>query len=362
MKNVTIIGAGIVGYAVAYELASRGASVRIIDPRGAGHGATRASAGVLAPYIEGHSEQLLKLAVCGLASYDAFIARLRADSQRPVEYRRNGTLQVARGQVEAATLEDAARRLSAAGVGHSLVDAGGVKDLEPGLAADVSAGLLVDEHGYVGVAALIAALVDAVDRRGGTLSRASVTAVERTASGIRVLTSDGSLDTDAVIIAAGSWSGTLVTPPVPVRPIRGQLLQVRFAQPPLSRVVWGSACYLVPWSDGSVLIGATVEDVGFDERATAGGMRHLLESAADLLPASATAAFDEVRVGLRPFTSDELPVIGPSSTMRGVYYATGHYRNGVLLAPLTATLVADLVLEGRERPELALVAPGRLGL
>jgi glycine oxidase len=359
--NVTIIGAGIVGYAAAYELVSRGASVRIIDPRGAGLGATRASAGVLAPYIEGHSEQLLKLAVCGLASYDAFIARLRADSERPVEYRRNGTVQVARGQAEAATLEEAARRLSAAGVRHSLLDARAVKSLEPGL-ADVSTGLLVDEHGYVAVAALMAALVDAVERRGGTLSRATVTGIERTASGVRVVSFEGSLDTDAVIIAAGSWSGTLATPSVPVRPIRGQLLHLRFPQPPLSRVVWGSACYLVPWNDGSLLVGATVEDVGFDERATVGGIRHLLESAGELLPVSASATFDDVRVGLRPFTSDELPVIGPSSTMRGVYYATGHYRNGVLLAPLTAALVADLVLEERERPELALVAPTRLGL
>jgi glycine oxidase len=360
--RVTIIGGGIVGYAAAYELASRGAAVRIIDPRGAGHGATYASAGVLAPYIEGHSEQLLELAVRGLAAYDGFIARLRSDTQRPIEYQRTGTLEVARDATEAAALEAAANRLAASGVAHSLLDAKQAREVEPALADRVSAGLLVPEHGYVVAAALIAALADAVERRGGTLSCDPVTHLEPAAGGTQVITASGTYETDAVVVAAGSWSGRVTSPAVPVRPIRGQLLQVRCPQPPISRVVWGSACYLVPWRDGALLIGATAEDVGFDERATADGVRRLLESAAEILPSTASATFEQVRVGLRPLIAGELPVIGASSTMRGVYYATGHYRNGVLLAPLTAALLADLVLDGRERPELALVTPRRLGL
>ena len=362
MTNVTIVGAGIVGYAVAYELASRGAAIRIIDPRGAGLGATHASAGILAPYIEGHSEEFLQLAVCGLACYDAFIERVRSNSGHPVEYRRNGTLQVARTPAEAAALDHAAQRLSASGVSHSLLDGRSVRSLEPALAGDVVMGLLVPEHGYVIAAELISALAEAVQRRGGARSLGAVQNIDAISRGLRVTTSNEAFVTEAVVIAGGSWSGTVTAPPVPVRPIRGQLLQVRFARPPISRVVWGSACYLVPWNDGSVLVGATVEDVGFDERATAGGIGSLLASAGDLLPATATADFEDVRVGLRPVTPDELPVIGASSTMRGVYYATGHYRNGVLLAPLTALAIADLILDGRERPELALVKPGRLGL
>ena len=360
--NVTIAGAGIVGYAVAYELASRGASVRIVDPRGAGLGATHASAGILAPYIEGHSEQFLQLAVCGLACHDGFLERVRSDSGLSIEHRRSGTLQAARGDVEAAALEAAARRLAASGVPHSLLDSEGVRSLEPALADDVSAGLLLPEHGYVVAAELISALAEAVQRSGGTRSLGSVLRIEQTTSGLRVTTSNEAFNTDAVVIAAGTWSGQIAAPPAPVRPIRGQLLQVRFPQPPISRIVWGSACYLVPWNDGSVLIGATVEDVGFDERSTAGGIGQLLECAIDLLPSTASASFEDVRVGLRPLTADELPVIGASSTMRGVYYATGHYRNGVLLAPLTALMLADLMLKQRERPELALVHPGRLGL
>ena len=128
------------------------------------------------------------------------------------------------------------------------------------------------------------------------------------------------------------------------------------------RIVWGSGCYVVPWPDGTTLVGATVEDVGFDEHPTAGGVRQLLNAVHDLLPATATAAFLEVRVGLRPKTPDELPIIGPSSTMRHVFHATGHYRNGILLTPLTAKLIGDLVVDRRDHDELALTNPARFGL
>ena len=153
----------------------------------------------------------------------------------------------------------------------------------------------------------------------------------------------------------------LVMPPA-IRPVRGQLLYLHCGERPQSRVVWGTECYLVPWHDGSLLIGATVEEVGFDETATAAGVTHLLKSAAALVTTTPSARFDAVRVGLRPGTHDELPLIGSSSTMPGVYFATGHYRNGVLLSPLTAKLVADLVLEGRRASELELVRPDRFGL
>jgi glycine oxidase len=169
-----------------------------------------------------------------------------------------------------------------------------------------------------------------------------------------------------VVVAAGCWSAAIdvdgLVSRVPVRPVRGQLLQLAWDGPTLRRVTWGSRCYLVPWEDGSVLVGATSEDVGFDERATTAGVRTLLDRSIEVLPELNAAFFDEVRVGLRPATPDELPLVGASSTMRGVYYATGHYRNGVLLAPFTALAVADLVLEGRERPELADVRPTRFGL
>ena len=360
--NVTIIGAGIVGYAVAYELASRGASIRLVDPRGAGLGATRASAGMLAPHIEGHSPELLKLSVCGDAVYDGFVSRVQADAGMPIEYRRIGTLQVALTPTEAAALQSLSAQLKIAGVTHDLLDATAVRQLEPGLDEGASLGLHIPAHGYVAAAQMTSALAEAMRRKGVTLTAAAVEQLAASGGRLRVTTSDDAFESDAVVVAAGSWSGQLMVPPVPVRPIRGQLLRLRLPEPPLSRIVWGGSCYLVPWTDGSVLVGATVEDVGFDESATVQGVQQLLANAEALLPALNGARFNEVRVGLRPQTPDELPVIGASSTMRGVYYATGHYRNGVLLAPLTALMLADLMIDRRERQELSLVTPARFGL
>jgi glycine oxidase len=233
------------------------------------------------------------------------------------------------------------------------------------LAADVRSGLLIPEHGYVGVATLVSALTEAAERSGAILSDATVRGVSTAGTSVRVETSEETLTTDAVVIAAGSWSGGIpitAVPAAPVRPVRGQLLQLRFEHPPLSRVVWGADGYLVPWEDGRLLVGATVEDVGFDEGVTIEGVQLLLERAQALLPAAQSARCEGARAGLRPATPDELPIIGPSSTMPGVYYATGHYRNGVLLAPLTAAMVADLILDGHEREGLTLVRPGRFGL
>jgi glycine oxidase len=363
--NVTIVGAGIVGCATAYELASRGARVRVVDPRGTGQGATRASAGVLAPYIEGHSETLLRLASCSLGHYDSFIARVAADAQQSIEYRRTGTLQVAQDEQEAQELARAARRLERDQVPHTFLEGDAVRHLEPALATGIAAALLVPAHGYVGVATLMSALVVASSRHGATFSTAKVQRIDRTSDGVDVTTPTETIAADAVVVAAGSWSaGVPMRPasPPPVRPIRGQLVHLQFPEPPVSRVIWGARGYLVPWQDGSLLVGATSEDVGFDERATAAGVQGLLERAGELVPAARTARFVGVRVGLRPLTSDELPVIGASSTMPGVYYATGHYRNGVLLAPLTALIMADLLLDGRERQEYEAVRPDRFGL
>jgi glycine/D-amino acid oxidase-like deaminating enzyme len=148
---------------------------------------------------------------------------------------------------------------------------------------------------------------------------------------------------------------------VPVRPVRGQLLYLAWSGAPLRRVTWSSGCYLVPWEDGTLLVGATVEEAGFDERTTVEGVRGLLDAVCAIVPHACTAAFTGARVGLRPATIDNLPVIGPSAVVPNLMYATGHYRNGVLLAPLTAQLVADAMLDNRLDPMLAPVSPARFG-
>jgi len=338
--------------------------VRVLDGRGPGGGATRASAGILAPYIEGHDPAILALGVRSLDLYDEFVRRVVSDSSEEVEYERNGTLEVAITLDEAMALRRRARALAGSRIEHALLDAGDVRRLEPEITPAAVAGLHVRAHGYVAAGGLTRALTSAAMRLGAAFDIGTVASVEG-GSVARVRTADAVIESDAVIVAAGSWSsglGGVDVVPEAVKPIRGQLLQLRLPSRAAERVIWGSNCYLVARQDGTVLAGATVEDVGFDERATSSGVQELLEGALSLMPVLRGAAFEEVRVGLRPRTRDELPAVGASSTMRHVFYATGHYRNGVLLAPLTARVVADLVLDGKADESLARLDPRRLGL
>jgi glycine oxidase len=362
--NVLVIGAGIVGCAVGHELATRGAAVRIVDMRDVGEGATQASAGVLCPHIEGHAAALLQLGTRSLGMYDEFIAHVAHDARQPIEYRRTGTLEVALTDEDARRLEATAARHASGGIAHQYLDAPAARALEPALSTEVTGALLVPTHGYVGVRGLIRALATGAASRGASIEHANVQGVRQNGSQVQVTIDGATVEADAVVVAAGSWSSRIAIGGAypPVKPIRGQLLQLSCPAPPASRVIWGAHCYIVPWQDGSVLVGATVEDVGFDEGATAAGVRDLLDYACELVPGVWSARFQGVRVGLRPATQDELPIIGRSSVMPGVFYATGHYRNGVLLTPLTASCIADLVLDGHEAPELALTRPARFGL
>jgi glycine oxidase len=203
-------------------------------------------------------------------------------------------------------------------------------------------------------------------RKGATfVEHSRVTRISRTNNHIDVETDRGPLHADAVVLAAGSWSGFIdvdaLVQRVPVDPIRGQLLQLAWNGPRLRRVIWSPHCYLVPWDDGTVLVGATVEHAGFEERTTVAGVRALIEAACAIAPAARDAGFVSARAGLRPGTSDELPILGLSTIVPNLMYATGHYRSGVLLAPLTAQLVADTLLDHRVDADLAAFDPARFG-
>jgi glycine oxidase len=367
-SDIVVVGAGIVGCAVAYELARRGASVQIVDDRPAGMGATQASAGVLAPYLEARDNgPLLELTVRSLDLYDTFIARVTAVSGGSVAYRRNGTLEVALHGESMARLRQSAEQLQAQGIAAELLDAHAARAEEPQLTGDLAGGLLITVHGYVAAGELTRALASAARRHGAQLiEHGRVRRIARGSGGdLLVETERGSLTGNGVVLAAGSWSGQIevegARPRVPVRPVRGQLLHLAWNGPVLRRVTWGERCYLVPWEDGTLLVGATVEEAGFDERTTAAGVRDLLDAACELVPHAWTAGFLAAKAGLRPASRDELPVIGPSVALPNLMYATGHYRNGVLLAPLTAELVADAMLECRTDPLLAATSPQRFG-
>jgi glycine oxidase len=342
--DVIVVGAGIVGLAVARELSRRGARTVIFEARTAGAGATQASAGVLAPYIEAPAEgPLHALTVRSLAMYDEFIADVVRVAGTPVEYRRCGTLEVAADATSVARLVALGRWVQTTGVEARWLNAAEVSRLEPALGGTKGA-LLVPSHGYVRASQLTTALLAAARCHGTVFhSERRVDGIAFDGDDVTVTAGGESYRARSLVIAAGSWSGVLAGATA-VKPIRGQLLQLRWTGPPITHVLWGESCYIVPWVDGMLLVGATVEDVGFDERVTVSGMHTLLAAASALLPAVGEATFVEARVGLRPATPSGLPIIARSTEHHSVVYATGHYRNGILLAPLTAHLVADLVL------------------
>jgi glycine oxidase len=377
VAEIVVVGAGIIGVGVAYELARRGARVTVLDPRAPGQGASQASAGVLAPYIEAPAHGALRdLAVESLGLYDEFVARVASDARTEVEYRHTGTIDVALDADEAERLKTTAGLLETLGVRTEWREGADIFRLAPSIAPAATGALFIPDHALVSAPGLVRALVLAGEARGVTYRGGTrVTKVTRHGDRLSVHIAGVASDTgsatsgaaetlgaDNVVIAAGSWSGQIDTgdaPAVPVRPVRGQLLHLAWRAAPLAHVLWGARCYMVPWQDGTVLVGATVEEVGFAEDVTVAGVHTLLSAAAELVPDTMSARFKEARVGLRPASSDTVPVIGPSPEMPGLFYATGHYRNGILLAPLTAMMLADGILEGRWHRLLDATSPAR---
>jgi len=336
------------------------------DMRSPGAGASQASAGVLCPYTEATpGSPLLTLGVRSLAMWDGWVERLRANTAARFTYDRSGTLEVALNAAEVGHLQGARDWLAAEGIAHQWFEGDGLQSFEPTLSTTALAGLVVPGHGFVQVTPLVTALMASARAHGATCETpAEIILVEQKRDEVRVRVGDRADEFDHVVIAAGSWSRRVRVadvPVFPVRPIRGQLLHLKWRDSPLpNRSVWGPRCYTVPWPDGSLLVGATVEDVGFDERSTVAGVRDLLDAVGELLPGAWQASLAEVRVGLRPATVDHLPLLGPLASHPRITMATGHYRNGVLLAPYTVDVVTRQILDNDHDPMLQLTRPDRM--
>ena len=341
--------------------------MQVIETRTPGQGATRASAGILAPYIEGHSSDTLRdLGKRSLDLYDDFMARLRADSGRDVFYQRTGTLELAFSEADVERLGELARALTNEGIEARWISAGGFGDLEPLASARAHGALLIPAHGFVGVTSLTLAAQAAAEKAGATFTTetGAIRIFSKAAERVGVQTSSATLEADRVVLAAGSWSSLITVDgadPIAVTPIRGQLIQLQIEPGAIRRVIWGPDGYLVPWPDGSVLVGSTVEDVGFDESDTPEAVAKLRAAAVSLVPSLAGAKMSGVRTGLRPKGPDDLPVIGASKVVPGLIYATAHYRNGVLFTPLTVQLVSDLVFDRPADPAMRDLDPARVG-
>ncbi len=365
-SDIVVIGAGIVGCAIARELACRGAAVSILDGRGAGAGATQASGGMLAPYTEAlESGSLLALGVRSLAMFDDLVAAVERESGIAVGYRRDGTLHIAHGAHTLGELDALHGRLHELGVAGERLSAADARRLEPNLADDIAGGLLIPGQGLVSASELTRALLLSARHHGASLLEPTFARrITPRDSGVAITTDRGIVQAHTVVLAAGAWSGEIAidgADRLPVHPVRGQLLHLKWTGTPVSRITWDERCYLVPWADGTLLVGATVEDAGFDEHATVAGVRGLLDAVTALFPDATRAQLLSVRVGLRPGGTDALPIVGRSEVLPGLVYATAHYRNGVLLTPITAHLVADVIMGDGTDPDLPLTRPGRVG-
>ncbi|MEY9843530.1 glycine oxidase ThiO [Streptacidiphilus sp. MAP5-3] len=375
--DVLVVGGGIIGLAVAWRTAQRGLSVTVLDPD-PGHGANQVAAGMLAPVTELQygEEPLLRLGIASNTRYADFVAELtEASGGLDTGYRRCGTLAVALDADDRAELREVHAFQQRLGLATEWLTGRECRRLEPMLAPDVRGGTLVAEDHQVDGRRLGAALVAACERAGVTLHRsraARLTVADNRAAG--AVAEDGTrISAGRTVLAAGSWSGELPgLPPearLPVRPVKGQVLRLRMEtvqgplpMPFLSRnvraVVRGCHIYVVPRENGELVLGATSEEQGFDTTVTAGGVHELLRDARELLPGITELPLAETNAGLRPGTPDNAPLLGPTA-LPDLIAATGHYRNGVLLTPVTGDAIATLLTTGSLPPEAAPFTPER---
>ena len=339
--RVIVVGAGIIGRSVAWRVAQRGAAVTVVDPDPS-RSAARVAAGMLAPVTEAHfgEDHLLQLNLESAGRWASFAAELGSESGVDAGYVESGTLLVARDLDDRRQLDRLAAYLESRGRAVEPLDVRSLRRREPALGVSTRGGLWVAGDHQVDPRATLEALASAGERR----SVAEVTAAAVAVESQRVELADGRvLDADAVVACAG-WS-TRDLLGVPLRPVKGQVVRLgttsRAVLP--THVIRGLDVYVVPRPVGEIVVGATSEEVGPDRTVTAGGVRTLLEEAWRLLPGLDEAPLLECAAGLRPATPDGAPVL---DTVDGVHLATGHHRNGVLLAPVTADAVAAAVCDG----------------
>jgi glycine oxidase len=351
--DVAVIGGGVIGLAVAWRAQARGCNVVVFERDRAGAGTSYVAAGMLAPIAEvtPGEEPLLELGLRSARGYPAFLDELADAAQverAALGYTPCGTLLVARDADEAEALERELALRARLGLAVERLRPSEARRREPGLAPALRLALDVPDDHAIDPRALTAALVAAVRRGGGEVREvapvAGITVADDQVSGVRL--ADGSVvSVGQVVISAGVWSGELEGIPdrarVPVRPVKGQIMRLHDPAGPglLTRVIRMGPSYVVPRGDGRYVIGATSEERGFDKTVTAGAAFELLRDASELVPGVSEWVLDEFRAGLRPGTPDNLPAIG-AGAVDGLHWAVGHRRGGILLAPVTADLVA----------------------
>jgi len=371
--DVVVVGGGIIGLSTAWRARERGLSVTLLERDTAGQGTSHVAAGMLAPVSEAEfgvaGRRLLELGLGSARMWPGFAADLERASGEQVGLLQAGTLTVARDEDEARELERRLGFLAELGLPAERLRASAARERELGLAPTVRLAIESPDDHSVDPRCVLRALRRACDAAGVRIrEHAAVESVELDDAGERVmgvrLGAGERVRADRTVLAAGPWTGEIEGLPaaaqVRVRPVKGQILRLRDPAGPglLTRVVRFAGGYLVPRADGRYALGATVEEKGFELTPTAGGVYELLRACSELVPGIDELQIEELSVGLRPGTPDNVPAIGRGA-LQGLVWATGHYRNGVLLAPLTAELVVAALVDEPPAPPADACRPDR---
>lgn len=348
-----------IGCSAAAALARHGAAVTVLERGRIGDGAPRAAAGMVWPTMRSEARDAwFDLCLAASRAYAGIVERLRGETGIDPEWSVDGALRVADGSAERDELRAKGEWMRAAGVDAAWLEIGEALRLEPGLAPDLAGALWLPSAGQVRGDLMAAALGRAAALRGADVrEQTAVLAIEQRGDAVTgVRTTDGTLSAGYVVLAAGAWSGPLSSAlprPLLVRPVKGQSLIAAAPAGFVRHVVYGTAASIVPRRGGQLYIGATLEDAGFDTRPTLGEIAGRIRSADRLMPGAASLALVEARAGLRPASPALVPIVGPVPESRGLIAATAHYRNGILLGPLTGEAVAEIILRGGNEEGLA---------
>jgi glycine oxidase len=359
--NVAIIGGGVIGLSIGWRLRLAGCPVTIYERGQPGRGASWAAAGMLAAGIEAEptEEALFALGRWSQSLWPGFAAELEEAAGRPIGYDATGTLVCAFTRDQAAKLQRGIEFQSRIGGVFDWLTGRAAREREPGLAPNLVAAAFSPHDHQVDNRLLGPALAVAFERAGGHLVHSLEATLDIEAGRVTgVHTEESRHKADVTVLAAGPWSRLVPGLPKaaapPIRPLKGQMLALTMPEgaPLIRHVVWGANCYLVPRGDGRLIVGATTEEKGFDETITAGGVLGLLDDAWRTLPGIEELPIQEMWTGFRPGSPDDMPILGPAP-IDGLVLATGHHRNGILLTPATAELIADYIVTGRADPRMA---------
>jgi glycine oxidase len=365
--DVVIVGGGVIGLSIARALALRGVQqVCLLERGNLGTEASFAAAGMLLPQGEADShDDFFTLACRSRDLYPEFAAELHEETGVDVELDTTGTLYLALTEQDQKAIEQRYYWQTGAGLAVELLSATAARELESCISKATCGALLFPKDIQVENRRLLSALANSVKSLGVEVftetSVESLLIERRRVTGVQ--TNRGSIGSNSVVLAAGTWTSFILQsslgPNPAVQPVRGQIVCME-AKPQLTRhVIYGSRGYIVPRRDGRLLAGSTSENAGFARRVTAGGIASILRNALEISPEIASLPVVDTWAGLRPRAADGLPVLGPCDEIDGLFYATGHYRNGILLAPLTAKLIAEAIVDGVTSPLLASFGPDR---